>query len=322
MVNRKHLIKTNIHNKSIKSKIFTTKKKEISPSFSFSNLIANRSKFNDKEAQNISQAFALLKSTKIIKLDFKNSKEMTDQGLLWIAEGLRKLSSVHTVIINLTGCDQITERGINNLTQGIKRQKFIKKFHLNLQGCSQIGDEGLQRLRANLRGLAFLGFVKMNFSGCYHISDMGIEIIFASLGRSSSVRSIDMKYSFLGNLTNSTGRRTTRGLKKFPFLENLSLRYKKCGGIGSDGNQGIKDFTQIFKTTTDLKRINLALEKCGYIGDLGLNYLCEALSTINSLQIIQINFASCDPVTGEGLKAIQNLSKNSQLKEISLNFSG
>jgi len=130
----KQSIKPKIHIISCKSKFIAIQRKEISSSFSCAGLITNHSKINDTEVQTISKALGWLKYTKTIKLDFKDSRELTDKGLRCIAEGLRKLSSVHTFILNLSGCDGISEEGMKNLAEGIKRMKFLRKFNLNLHG--------------------------------------------------------------------------------------------------------------------------------------------------------------------------------------------
>jgi len=136
-------IKSNIHIKSIKSKNNILKRKEISLSFSYANLLtkytyfhylarlpSSSSKINDYDIKKTFKVLKSLKNTKIIKLDFRNSKNLTDKGLLWISKYLRKLSSINSLLIDLTGCYQITEEGINNLTKRIKRLKYLKKIQL------------------------------------------------------------------------------------------------------------------------------------------------------------------------------------------------
>jgi len=93
-------IKKNIHITSFKSKTFI--RKEISPHFSFADLVPNP-KITDQQVHQISRSLAWLKATKVVKLDFTNSKQLTDHAFFSIAEGFKKLSSVNTLIINLTG---------------------------------------------------------------------------------------------------------------------------------------------------------------------------------------------------------------------------
>jgi len=163
--------------------------------------------------------------------------------------------------------------------------------------------------------------VKINFCGCFGISDSGKRRIFSSFGRPFSVRSIDIEFSL--NLEHSSLAQTTRGLKKFTLLENLSLRIHQCiGGKANDENKGIRNFSQILEKMRNLKRFSLDHEENICTGNHGLVYLCEALSTVPSLQSIRINFPSLFQSNEEGIKVIQHLTKNPELKEIDLNFSG
>ncbi len=56
--------------------------------------------------------------------------------------------------------------------------------------------------------------------------------------------------------------------------------------------------------------------------DSGVIAMFKTLGTINSLEAVKLNFARCHQITDEGLKAMENLKGNMNLKEIDLNFLG
>jgi len=317
----KQSIKQNIHINSFKSKVIAIQRKEISTSFSYAGLITNCSRVNDKEVHNISKALGWLRTTKTIKLDFKNSKELTDQGLRCIAEGLRRLSSVQTFILNLAGCDKITEKGISHLAEGIKRLKLLRKFDLNLQGCSQVADKEIEHLKRGLQDLALLQDVAINFSGCYHITDDGFCVIMKCFKRPFAMRSLYLEFSYLAYLTSKAGTEMGKELTKLTSLESLTVRYQKFGCSEPDADRSTKKLAEGLKKMRNLKKINFDGQGCACATDKSLGYLVEAFSLMESLQFIEVNYKSCYGITGESLNTIDQLAQNPKIKKIDLNFS-
>jgi len=233
--------------------------------------------------------FAWLKNIKIINLNFQNSKDLSDKGLFYISQSLEKLHSLQTLIIDFARCDKITEKGIQSLKEAIKRLKSLKKLHINFHGCTQVADDGLIHLGEGIQSLARLEDLNLNSSGCYHITDYGFGHLLQSFKRPFPIRSVCLVFGFLGRLTYQTAVHIGKGLGSLIQLENLDLRFHKCGYFKDDASETIDRFTEALEKMVSLKRFHHAIEGCTCILDNGLSGLYQTLSHLSLLESIKIN---------------------------------
>jgi len=111
------------------------------------------------------------------------------------------------------------------------------------------------------------------------------------------------------------------GLKRLKFLENFKLRFAKCGGgEPNDEAEGMRMLTQSMKNMVQLKKDIMDFEGSSCMGNQSLIILNEIIGSVPSLQSIRLNFACCYGVSDEGLKSLEKLKENTNLKEVHFDF--
>jgi len=109
--------------------------------------------------QSLSESFKQLTCLKAFKLVF--NQYVDDEYLRNLNEDLKNLVSLEKIHIDFGECKDITDEGLKSLGEGLKRNRCLKSVKLRFNnGCEKISRKSKKKLREEL---AYLEIVDIAF---------------------------------------------------------------------------------------------------------------------------------------------------------------
>jgi len=254
----------------------------------------------------------------ILKFDqsIENNDDLVVKRLAGILKTARQPKKLD---ITCQECVELTNRGLDFLCEGIKRLTSLKDIKLVFAECDSMTDEGIQRIAKSLENLRSLQKLTLKFQTSNEstsLSDLGMKYLSMALKKFVSLRSIHLDLSKM--LLSDLGiKYLSQGLKKMIHLKTLHLNLSPKSKIT---DKGIQTFTQNLKTLQDFESIDLCF-RCFYVSDEGLTMLSQWLTKSSSLKHLGLYFGWWHNITDEGIELLgQNLKKINSLQSVNFDF--
>ena len=200
-------------------------------------------------------------------IDISYQRDITDEGITALANGLPQLQS-----LDISNCDKITDDGITALANGCPQLQS-----LNIIECRNITDEGITALARGLPQLQSL-----NICCCDKITDEGIRTL--ASGLLPRLQSLNIGRC---NTTDEGLIVLARGL---PQLQSLNI-----GGSYNITDEGIRALAS--ELLPQLQSLDIS--DCGNITDEGIRALASGCPQLQS-----VNIGCCRDITDEGVTAL------------------
>jgi len=264
----------------------------------------------------------VIRSTKRLQelcfcLDAGGYEEVSNVGLNYLSESIRKMSGLRKIYLDFEECNDITNSGLRKLGQALKYQTSLKSLTLKFGKCDLINEEGLESLGRRLKTLKSLQHLELRFND-NHLTDWQIFYFGLNLNRlSSSLKSLTLDFSRIWGCII-----LNHFYKTFTSLKRISLILNRC----SLTDDALKTLCKTLQTLKFLQELCLDLGENEDLSDEGVDCLCETLKDLTPLKSIALVFSGSSwhvgKVSDAGLESVgQALKHLTSLRKISLEFS-
>jgi len=276
----------------------------------------------------------LLPNLRHLSLDFKDCQKLSDKELRSFKNSLSSLYFLQHLSLDFSGCTQMPDQALKSLSESLASLPSLQHLYLSFARCKKISNEALKSLRNGLTGLPSLHFLSLDFHGCEKISDDGVMNLSKGIASLHSLGHLSLNHSFCSSISNKALKNLSESLISLPSLYYLALIFNSCKSIA---NEALKSLSKSFTSLPYLKHLNLHFGHYGlrsvlppppiddYIvyeimSDIGLLSLGESLTSLLSLQSLDLNFDSCFKISNEGIKSLsKGLSLLPNLRILELN---
>jgi len=279
-----------------------------------------------------------------IDLGFSESMQITDQGLINIANFLQKRTTFKSISFNFNCCDDYSDKGIIALGESLKAQKCLKTLTIMCED-SYGTDVGFGALAEGLKGLEsleslnfdgsctekltdkfFEGFaeslpnslktLKLDFKGCQILTDKGIESLSLGIKKLSLLQHISIKLYADTLLTDETLYSLARAFKTLKYLKSVLLKFEGCFRMT---DKGVISLSESLNKSLYLESVNFDFSWCEGVADEALNSLSKCFNRLCSLDSVILNLEGCDQMSDIGISSLKEaFARSSILKELTL----
>jgi len=126
-------------------------------------------------------------------------EEITDDGLEYLVQGLKRLPSLTNLSLVFEGCFHITDSGLDSLGQAMQALPHLTNISLNFrQFLDPRLDEARQEMQ--IRPDIFLAFRSLCLVKCSRITEAGLEHLSQGLETLTSLTHLSLNFNESGNL--------------------------------------------------------------------------------------------------------------------------
>jgi len=176
-------------------------------------------------------AFLKLKSLRALKLTFVSCKNINDQALKFLSEGLLNLkSSLLTFTLNLSSNYLITNKGIKSLSLSLKNFDSLSALHLDFCHCQEIDNFGLEDFSWDLKSISTLKNLSLIFGYCNQINDEGLTTLANGIQNLKALSKLDLNFT-CGQITDNGIIKFASTLKSCVNVVKLNLDFSFCPKI-------------------------------------------------------------------------------------------
>jgi len=153
------------------------------------------------------------------------TNEITEKGLFYLGNKLRRLSSLQALNITFLSCPKINDVGLDHIGKALKNLSSLERLSLNFSSCSLITDTGLENIGKGLHRLVSLKSLNLNFTLCERITDAGLHVLVKNLKGLGDLQNISLNFSSCDQIVEAGPFRIVEGLKRVKPLRSLELTF-------------------------------------------------------------------------------------------------